>query len=74
MKSLGSRIGMAAAVLSMCLGSVALGVQKGLAPFVVGDIVKCALAAALLPGAWHLVNGRERSARSGPDADADTAR
>jgi biotin transport system substrate-specific component len=34
--------------------------QKGLAPFLPGDLVKLYLAAALLPGAWRLVNRFER--------------
>lgn len=34
---------------------------KGLAPFIVGDVLKAALAAGLLPAAWHLANRLPRS-------------
>jgi biotin transport system substrate-specific component len=34
--------------------------QKGLAPFLPGDLVKLYLAAALLPGAWRLVERLKR--------------
>jgi biotin transport system substrate-specific component len=34
--------------------------QKGLAPFLPGDLVKLYLAAALLPGAWRLVDRLRR--------------
>ncbi len=34
--------------------------QKGLAPFLPGDLVKLYLAAALLPGAWRLVERAKR--------------
>ncbi len=30
--------------------------EWGLTPFIYGDLTKLALAAAILPGAWHLVN------------------
>ncbi len=33
---------------------------KGVAPFLVGDLVKIAVAAALLPAAWKLVGARRR--------------
>jgi biotin transport system substrate-specific component len=42
--------------------SLHLGAQKaivlGLTPFLVGDTVKAALAAALLPGIWRLAGRR----------------
>ena len=34
--------------------------QKGLAPFLPGDLVKLYLAAALLPGAWRLIDRLQR--------------
>lgn len=34
--------------------------QKGLAPFLPGDLIKLYLAAALLPGAWRLVERMKR--------------
>jgi biotin transport system substrate-specific component len=30
--------------------------DKGLVPYLIGDVLKIALATALLPGAWHLLN------------------
>ena len=33
---------------------------KGVAPFLVGDVIKIAVAAALLPAAWKLVGTRGR--------------
>ncbi|GLY05112.1 MULTISPECIES: biotin transporter BioY [Actinoplanes] len=33
-------------------------VMKGLTPYLIGDVLKTALAAALLPGAWMLVSRR----------------
>jgi biotin transport system substrate-specific component len=38
--------------------SLAQGIEKGVAPFVVGDIVKLLLAAAAFPAAWWLVGRR----------------
>jgi len=38
-------------------------VQAGLLPFIVGDLVKAALATALLPAAWRVIG----PAGSGPD-------
>jgi biotin transport system substrate-specific component len=34
------------------------GLELGAVPFLIGDGLKIALAAALLPGAWRLVRGR----------------
>ena len=34
-------------------------VAFGVAPFLVGDVVKALLAGALLPAAWHLVERRD---------------
>jgi len=34
------------------------GIAKGVAPFLVGDVIKIAVAAALLPAAWKLVGSR----------------
>jgi biotin transport system substrate-specific component len=39
----------------MTLGT---GLAKGVAPFLVGDLIKIAVAAALLPAAWKLVGAR----------------
>ena len=36
--------------------SAAQAVDAGFTPFVVGGIVKAAIAGLLLPGAWRLVN------------------
>ena len=37
---------------------IATALAKGVAPFLVGDLVKIAVAAALLPAAWKLVGAR----------------
>ena len=34
------------------------GIAKGVAPFLIGDVIKIAVAAALLPAAWKLVGSR----------------
>ncbi len=39
---------------------VATTLEKGLAPFIPGDLLKLYLAGALLPGAWRLVERLER--------------
>ena len=45
--------------LALCVGGpVSRVVAMGLLPFVPGDVLKTALAAALLPGAWRLVGRR----------------
>jgi biotin transport system substrate-specific component len=46
--------------LALALGSAARAFQLGVAPFLLGDVVKIALAAALLPAGWALLR-RERS-------------
>jgi len=38
--------------------SLGTGLTKGVAPFLVGDLIKIAVAAALLPAAWKLVGAR----------------
>jgi biotin transport system substrate-specific component len=38
--------------------SLGTGLAKGVAPFLVGDLIKIAVAAALLPAAWKLVGAR----------------
>ncbi len=40
--------------------SVAKGLALGLYPFIIGDLIKLAFAAALLPSAWALVRWRDR--------------
>jgi len=41
--------------LSLLLGGWKVGFAKGFAPFIVGDLIKMAVATALLPTAWKLV-------------------
>jgi biotin transport system substrate-specific component len=41
--------------LSWFVGSIQLAVLNGMLPFIPGDLLKIALAAAVLPGAWALV-------------------
>jgi biotin transport system substrate-specific component len=41
--------------LAVVLGSVQTAIVKGMLPFIVGDLIKIALAALALPGAWALV-------------------
>jgi biotin transport system substrate-specific component len=38
---------------------------KGAFPFIPGDLVKMAIAALLLPGAWRLVGRTDRSEKGG---------
>jgi biotin transport system substrate-specific component len=38
---------------------LATAISKGLVPFLIGDAIKIALAAGLLPGTWKLVNSRD---------------
>ncbi|HEX7177237.1 MAG TPA: biotin transporter BioY [Pyrinomonadaceae bacterium] len=45
--------------LAFALGSAARAFQLGVAPFLIGDVVKITLAAALLPAGWALL-GRRR--------------
>ncbi|MGO8882575.1 MAG: biotin transporter BioY [Streptosporangiaceae bacterium] len=45
--------------LDLHLGAAAT-IKDGLTPFLVGDLVKAAIAAALLPAAWRLASGRSR--------------
>lgn len=40
--------------------AVGAAIAKGLMPFLVGDAIKLALAAALMPVAWRLLSGRVR--------------
>ncbi len=40
---------------------LATGVEKGMAPFIIGDTVKILLAAAAVPATWKLVSRREDS-------------
>jgi biotin transport system substrate-specific component len=40
--------------------NAAKAVELGMAPFVIGDIIKIALAAGLLPAAWQLVNAMRK--------------
>lgn len=42
--------------LSIVLGSLSQGIEFGLLPFLIGDVIKLAAAALLLPGAWQLYN------------------
>ncbi len=44
--------------LSRFVGSVGHALLLGVAPFLIGDALKCALAAALLPVGWHLLGSR----------------
>jgi biotin transport system substrate-specific component len=49
--------GVAGLVASTGMG-LATGLAKGVAPFLVGDLIKIVVAAALLPAAWKLVGTR----------------
>ncbi|MFO8074792.1 MAG: biotin transporter BioY [Egibacteraceae bacterium] len=50
-----------ATVLALVTGMGAgEAVLRGVAPYLVGDVLKAALAAALLPGAWYLLGRDER--------------
>lgn len=44
--------------LSYLLGSVSRALAGGVLPFLIGDAVKIALAVAILPGAWKLLQKR----------------
>jgi biotin transport system substrate-specific component len=44
--------------LSFFVGGLLPAVEKGCLPFLPGDTIKTALAAALLPAGWRLVGGR----------------
>lgn len=47
--------------LAPFVGGLGAAFLKGWLPFVPGDLVKTALAAALLPGGWKLLGGRKPS-------------
>jgi biotin transport system substrate-specific component len=38
---------------------VGTAISKGLLPFLIGDAIKIALAAGLLPGTWKLLKSRD---------------
>jgi biotin transport system substrate-specific component len=38
-------------------------ISLGLTPFLIGDAIKAAAAALLLPAAWKVADGRRRTAR-----------
>ena len=40
--------------------AIGAAIAKGLMPFLLGDAIKLALAAALLPVAWRVLSGRVR--------------
>jgi biotin transport system substrate-specific component len=45
--------------LMISLGlDIGVGLEKGFYPFVIGDAIKLALAAGLLPAGWWLVRRR----------------
>lgn len=44
--------------LSAYVGGIGKAVEYGLTPFVIGDVVKAAIAALAFPAAWHLVGRR----------------
>lgn len=46
--------------LSTLLQSVSKGIQFGMLPFLVGDAIKIAIAAGVLPGAWVLSGPRKK--------------
>lgn len=46
--------------LAMLIGGAA-AIEKGLLPFLIGDIAKIAIACVVLPGAWRLVRPRDTS-------------
>lgn len=51
-------------ILNVVMGldySFAALLQVGLLPFIVGGLIKAAIAAALIPGAWALVRAADRS-------------
>jgi len=41
--------------LSVYVGGIGKAVEYGLTPFVIGDVVKAAIAALAFPAAWRLV-------------------
>ena len=51
--------------LAFALGSAARAFELGVAPFLVGDVVKIALAAALLPAGWALLRRRPGGKKQG---------
>lgn len=53
-------IGVAWLAVDLHVG-VAKAISLGFTPFWIGDAIKCALAAGLLPSAWRLASGRSRS-------------
>ncbi len=46
--------------LSFFVGSIQLGLAKGMSPFVVGGALKLALGALGLPGGWALIRGQPK--------------
>ncbi len=46
--------------LSTLLQSISKGIQFGMLPFLVGDAIKIAIAAGVLPGAWVLSGPRKK--------------
>jgi biotin transport system substrate-specific component len=40
--------------------SYTTAIAKGVAPFILGDLLKALIAGALLPAAWKLVGDRKR--------------
>ena len=44
--------------LAIFVGGLHNALVAGFYPFIPGALIKCALAALLLPSAWRLVNGR----------------
>ena len=54
--------------LSHFVGGFGNALMLGVLPFLIGDIVKSALAAALLPLGWHLLGSRPKGFRSDSDA------
>jgi biotin transport system substrate-specific component len=52
-------LGVGTIVLSAFVGGIVPAVAKGFLPFLPGDLVKTALAALALPGAWRFAGRRE---------------
>ncbi len=49
-----------AAWLSRFVGGIGPALALGVAPFLIGDVVKSGMAAALLPAGWHLLGLRNK--------------
>ena len=45
-------------LMSTLSWDLATGVEKGMAPFIIGDTIKILLAAGVMPAAWKLVGDR----------------